>query len=343
MQKKINKIIWIIVLMLIIFLIILMIYNNYIKKQNEYSTKIFYMDTYIYVKLYSEDKNKANNALKKVENIYKEYHELTDRYNDYNNINNIYYIKNNNSKEEYIEIDERLYDIIDYSINWYNKSDKLIDISMGNIIDIWKKYRDNKNGIPSIEELKKANTNNINDIELKDGNKIKNNHPNIDLGCISKGYTTKIAGEYLKSVGINKFLINAGGNVLVGDNYKNSNYTIGIEDPDNKNDIFTIVSGNNISVVTSGGYERYYEYNGNKYHHIINPNTLYPTNNMKSVTVITEDSALGDILSTKLFLMTIDDGLEYINKMNNVEAIWYTNDNKQIKSNGFSKYEYKNK
>ena len=64
---------------------------------------------------------------------------------------------------------------------------------------------------------------------------------------------------------------------------------------------------------------------------------------MKSVTVITSDSALGDILSTYLFLLDIDEGKEYINNLDNVEAIWYTNDNKEIKSNGFDKYEYKTK
>ncbi|MBP3460949.1 MAG: FAD:protein FMN transferase [Bacilli bacterium] len=338
MQEKINKVIWIIVLLLILSFIGLFIYNK--NKKEEYTAKFFYMDTYIYVKLYDINKETADKYIKEIENIYKKYHELTDRYNAYDNVKNIYYIKNNDSEEEYIKIDKELYDIIEYGTYYYEKTNGLVDISMGNIIDVWKKYRDNKNGIPTKEELEKAN--NIVKIELKNGT-IKNNHPNIDLGSISKGYTTKIVGEYLKKNNINKFLINAGGNVLVGDKKQNKEYTIGIEDPNNKNDIFKIVKGDNIAVVTSGGYERYYEYEGKKYHHIINPKTLYPSNNMKSVTVITSDSALGDILSTYLFLLDIDEGKEYINNLDNVEAIWYTNDNKEIKSNGFDKYEYKTK
>ena len=110
----------------------------------------------------------------------------------------------------------------------------------------------------------------------------------------------------------------------------NSNYKIGIEDPNNKNDIFKVLKGNNISVVTSGGYERYYEYEDKKYHHIISPKTLYPTDYMKSVTIITKDSALADMLSTYLFLIDIEDGKDYINKLENVEAIWYTNDDKIV-------------
>lgn len=339
MQKIINKIIWIIVLLLFIFFSILFVYNK--KNKKEYTSKFFYMDTYIYVKIYSSNEKKANKVLKEIEKIYKDYHELTDRYNSYNNINNIYYIKNNTSEDEYIKIDKRLYKLIDYSIKESKDSNGLIDISMGNIIDIWKKYRENKNGIPSIQELSSLNNFDIDNIILKDGNLIKNNHPNIDLGCISKGYTTKIVGEYLEKNNINEYLINAGGNVLVGNHYQNDKYKIGIEDPDNENDIFTVVSGNNIAVVTSGGYERYYEYEGNKYHHIINPKTLYPTNNMKSVTVITSDSAKADILSTKLFLMTVEDGLNYVDKLDNIEAIWYTNENEIITSKDFSKYEYK--
>lgn len=339
MQDKINKIIWIIIILLIIIFGLIIIKDKTTKK--EYTSKFYYMDTYIYVKLYSKDSNKANKALKKVEKIYKEYHELTDRYNSYDNINNIYYIKNNESNDEYITIDKRLYKILEYGIESFDKTNGLIDISMGNVIDVWKKYRDNNSGIPDTLELEKANKGNIKDIILKDNNKIKNNHVNIDLGSISKGYTTKIVGEYLESINLDEYLINAGGNVLVGKHYKNSNYKIGIEDPNNKDDIFTVLKGNNISIVTSGGYERYYEYNGKKYHHIIDPKTLYPTDYMKSVTIITKDSALADTLSTYLFLMSVEEGKKYINKLDNVEAIWYTNNDEIILSDGAKKNVYK--
>ena len=338
MHDRINKIIWFSVITLMIIFLILMIFN---KREKEYSRKFFYIDTYIYVKIYSNNSNKANKLLDDVENIYKEYHQLSDRYNSYKNVKNIYYIKNNKEKSEYIKIDKKLYNLIKYGLEQQDNTNNLIDIGMGNVIDIWKNYRDNGYGLPTKEELKIAKANQKK-IILKDG-KIKNNHPNIDLGCISKGYTTKIVGEYLKKKKIDKYLINAGGNVLVGNNIKNKDYTIGIENPDQKDDIFTIVKGNNISVVTSGGYERFYEYEGKKYSHIIDPHSLYPTDYMKSVTIITKDSAYAGILSTALFLMNIEDGKKYIEKLDNVEAIWYTNDNKIIYSTGAKKYIYENK
>ena len=333
MHNIINKIIWTLVFILMIVFILFMLFN---RREKEYTKKFFYMDTYIYVKIYTN--KDGNKILNDVENIYKKYHELSDRYNSYDNINNIYYIKNNKEKTKYIKIDKKLYDLIKYGLEY---DSDLIDIGMGNVIDIWKNYRDNGTGLPSIEELKIAKANEK-EIILKDG-KILNNHPNIDLGCISKGYTTKVVGKYLEKKGITKYLINAGGNVLVGENINNKDYTIGIENPNQKDDIFTVLKGQNISVVTSGGYERFYEYEGKRYSHIIDPTSLYSPNYMKSVTVINKDSALSDILSTRLFLMSIEEGKDYIDKLDNTEAIWYTNDNKIIYSKGAKKYVYKNK
>lgn len=320
----------------LILIIILIIY--FYKQPKLYEKDYYYMDTYINVKIYSNDSKKVNNAFDEIDKIYNEYHKLTDRYNSYPGITNLYTINNNVLNDEYLEIDMKLYDLIEYGINMHKLSNGKVDISMGNVIDIWKGYRESGLGVPTLEELKYVNYNSINQIELKN-NKIKNNNLNLDLGSISKGYTTKIVGEYLKNIGLNKYLINAGGNVLAGTSYKKDKYKIGLENPNNQNDIFKIINIENKAVITSGGYNRYYEYNGIKYHHIIDPDALFPLNNMKSVTVITSDSAYGDFLSTYLFLLTVDEGIEYINDLEDVEAIWYLNDDTIKTSKGIQKYE----
>lgn len=328
-MKKVLGIICIIIVFL--FLIMCFVFN---KKMELYSKDLFYMDTIINVKFYCSDKNKANDIMNEIDNIYREYHELTDRYNSYY-INNVYFINNNDSSDKEILLDSRLYDLIKYSYDFEKKSNGLFDINMGAIIDVWKKYRDKGEGIPSIEELKKANKKN--DIVLLGDNKIKNNHPNIDLGGVSKGYTTQRVGDYLESVGIKYYLINAGGNVLAGSSYNKDYYKIGIQSPD-KNGISYIINSSNLSVVTSGGYERNYEYNGVVYSHIISPKTLFPTDYMKSVTVVSHDSGLSDLLSTTLFLMDVDSGREFL-KGYDAEAMWILNDNSIVKSEGFSSYE----
>ena len=229
---------YIVSLILLIIFIIWMIFD-YTKKKNilqEYSKNFFYMDTYINVRIYSNNSKKANEALNEIDKIYSDYHKLVDRYNKYDNIKNVYYINNNDSDSEYLEIDSRLYDLIEYGLNAYKETNGLININMGELIDIWKTYREKESGVPSTEELMSANID-INRIKIS-SNKILNNHPNIDLGALAKGYVSEIVSEYLESVGFDKYLINAGGNVIVGNHYGDGEYKIGIEDPTDSNFIY---------------------------------------------------------------------------------------------------------
>lgn len=337
MHSKINKIIWSVVVICVLFLIFYIIYNKN-NTYKEYKTTFNYMDTNIEVRIYSKDKNLANQELKEVEKIFDKYHKLTDKYNAYDGINNIYYIHNNTSSNEYIKLDKELFDLIEYAKDYTQKTDGLVDIKMGNVLDLWHQYRTLNMGVPSYEELRLASSYDK-EIILKDDNLIYNNHVNIDLGSIAKGYTTKVVANYLESKGVNRYLINAGGNVVVGYYYnKKGEYKIGIQDP-KLNGIFKVIKGNNISVVTSGSYERYYEYNGKIYSHIINPKTLYPENNFLSVTVICNDSALADILSTYLFLIDVDSGIKYIENLDGVEAIWYIDEGNIKKTSGVVFYE----
>ena len=256
--------------------------------------------------------------------MYKEYHELTDRYNPYDNITNIYYINNELKVNEEIEIDSRLADLIKFGIKAYEDTDGYVNIAMGNVIDIWKTYREEGKKVPKTYELmnQKISIKNIN----LDGNKfIKKGKVKLDLGAYAKGYVTEEVGKYLESKGVTKYLINAGGNVKVGESYKHGKYNVGLEEPFNPSNVYKTLSVENVSIVTSGSYQRYYEVNGKIYNHIINPKTLYPENFMKSVTVVTKNSAYADMLSTYLFLIPIEDGLKIVNNLVGVEAIWYNN------------------
>lgn len=302
--------------------------------EKEFSTNLFYMDTYINVKIYTTN-NKAKTAFEEVESIYKEYHNLTNRYDKESAL---YKLNNEEVDSIYLDVDKKLYDLISYGKDMYLETNGLVNINMGNVIDIWKNYRDKGVGIPSISELKNSGSISIDNVILEDG-KLLNKNFNIDLGAITKGYVTEIVGDYLESIGINKYIINAGGNVKVGKSYNKDTFNIGIESPLKDGSIYQVIKGENISVVTSGSYERFYEYEGKLYHHIIDPNTLMPPNYMKSVTVITNDSKLADTLSTTLFLMSVDDGLKFIEKYDNVEAIWFIDSDNIIKSKGFDKYE----
>lgn len=286
--------------------------------KQEYSKNLFYMDTVINIKLYNVNEKKANEAFNYLDSLYQKYENLTDFYYSNSELSKL------NNDINY-EISSELLDLIKIGYEWDIKTNGLLNVNIGNLTKIWHDFRENPVSLPNLDDVK------IESLKIEN-DKILNDKVNIDLGAIVKGYVTEKAGNYLESIGIDYYLINAGGNVKAGKSNKGY-YNIGIASPIS-NETFEIVKDENISVVTSGGYERFYEYNGVMYHHIIDPNTLYPANNMKSVTVIGEDSGLCDILSTTLFLMDIDEGKEFI-KDYDVKVIWFTNDNQIIKSDNY--------
>lgn len=298
------------------------------KQVNEYSKNFFYMDTYINVKLYDINEEKANEAFDEIDNIYKKYENMTNAYDENSEVYKI-----NTSKEKKIEVSEELLEILTLGNEWYDKSDGLFNINMGNLIKTWKAARENGK-LPSKLNHK------ITKLIIED-NYIKNSNVNIDLGAIVKGYATELVGDKLENLDIDYYLINAGGNILVGENAKKDYYTIGIEDPLNKSNIYQKVKGENISVVTSGGYERFFEVNNVRYHHIIDPTTKYPANKMLSATVIAKSSTLADILSTTLFLFEPKEAIKLVESIEEVEAILYVDEDTILKSSGFDKYEQK--
>lgn len=330
MKKK--RYIIIILLLILIALILLFISKNTYK---DYSRNYFYMDTYINIKITTtKNKKEANAILDDIDYLYSTYHKLTSRYDYYEGITNVYYLNEKLEDNKEIEIDKRLADIISLGIEYYSKTNGLLNIAAGNLTGIWKNFLDDCETIPNSEELQ-VNIN-IDDINLKDNKYIKTNGIKLDLGSIAKGYTTELAGDYLESVGVSSYIINAGGNVKVGKNHNKKSYTVGITDPDNTNDIFTKVNINNLSVVTSGNYQRYCIKDDINYNHIIDPNTKMPSIYNKSVTVISNNSTIADIYSTYLYLLPYEEGLDIVNNTDNIEAIWYVDKDNIIKSDGFN-------
>ncbi len=322
--------------LLVVFLLILLCGCS---KKNYEEFNMFYMDTYISVKVYNLESKNKEEVFNTIDDIFKEYDILCDRYTEYANTNNIYYLNNTLENGEGVIIDEKLNDIISYGINAYSITSGKVNIALGNAIDLWKYYRDLGDGIPSKEEMLSLPSTSILDIVLNGNSYTKYNDVEIDVGAYAKGYVTELVGNKLEDLGYSSYLINAGGNVKVGNHYNDGKYKIGVENPNEKYLVYEVVNGNNISVVTSGGYERYYTYNDVKYHHIIDPITLYPSNYSLGVSVITKDSGYGDILSTYLFLIPIEDGIKYVNSLIDVEALWYGIDGTIYYSEGYNIYE----
>lgn len=327
---------------IIYFLITIVMLSGCNIKDKVYSRDLSYMDTFINIKVYSDNDKLVEKAMNEIDKMYQEYDELCNRYQERDGIINIKYINEKLEIDKEQVIDKRLYDILKYSKSYYEQTNGLFNIALGNVLDVWKKYRDGeKVGIPTLDELKQSGSIDLSTLVLLDNNTIKKtSNISIDLGGIAKGYVTEIAGDYLESIGLNKYLITAGtSSIKAGKHYNNGKYRIGLIDPKDTSNQYKVLIGNNISITTSGSYERYYEYQGVRYHHIIDPNTLFPTNRMLSVTVITNDAALGEVLSKTLFLMPISEGMNYIKSFDGVEAIWYGADGEITTSIGMKDYE----
>lgn len=169
----------------------------------------------------------------------------------------------------------------------------------------------------------------------------------LDFGSLNKGYASQKVSEYLKSQNIKSAIINMGGNVqLVGKKYDETDYIVGIRNPELNNldgDSILTVPVSDSAVVTSGLYERYFEKDGKIYHHILDAKTGYPTDNsLVSVTIITPDGLNADLLSTNCFILGLEEATKLINSMPDTEAIFVTKDKKIYMTDANQKYELKN-
>ena len=331
-MKNKKKIFICLLLIILVTLILLLIDKSTYK---EYSRNYFYMDTYINIKINSvKNEKEINGIFDDIDYLYSSYHKFTDKYNQYDDIINVYYLNEILNVNEDIVIDKRLSDIIMLGIKYYDKTDGLFNIASGNLTTVWKNYIDVCDKLPSSSEL---NVNiDINDIKLDGNTYSKSSDVRIDLGGIAKGYVTEIVGNYLEEIGIVNYIINAGGNVKVGMAYDKDYYRVGITDPINTSSVFETLNINNLSVVTSGDYQRYCIIDDTRYSHIIDPITRYPSNYSRSVTTVCDDSSICDIYSTYLYLLPVDRGLEVVNSISGIEAIWYIDQDNIIRSDNFS-------
>lgn len=305
-------------------------FNKEKKTNKEYSTSFKSLNTDIDIKIYTNSKSKADKALKEIEDLYKEYDKLTDRTNKNSDI---YNIKNNNSKDEYITIDKRTYNMIKYGLDLYKSTNHTININSGDLTDLWYKYKESSSFNPTKKELDKVNTD-IKLIELKDDNKIKNNHVNIDLDLIKRGYITSKVEDTLHLLKIDSYIINYGGNVTIGKYYKdNGKYIINIKSPelDSSKPLATLRLDNK-TISTVSLYEKYYG-SDKAYSHIIDTKTKKSADNMIGVTVICNNNTKCDAVSNRLFLMTIEGGIKLVNSSKDIEALWtYEKDGKIVQT-----------
>ena len=158
----------------------------------------------------------------------------------------------------------------------------------------------------------------------------------VDLGAVAKGYAAAKAEEALREAGITSALLDLGRNITaIGPKTDGTAWRVGVADPENDSQYLCILSLEDQTASTSGGYERYFEENGVRYHHIIDPETGYPADSgLKSVTVISADHLLADALSTALFVAGPEEALEFWRSRDDFELVLCTGENQLLVTEG---------
>ncbi len=287
-----------------------------------------FFDTATTVVGYAKSQSEFNSVCAEIKNMLEEYHSLYDIYLTYDGVVNLAVV-NSKAHEAPIEVDKKIIDLLIYSKEMYELTNSKINVAMGSVLSIWHDYRTIGVALPSMDKLKEASLHtDINNLVIDADNStvfLKDEKMTLDVGAIAKGYAVEQIARHLKEKGITGYLLNVGGNIqALGSKGDGTPWTVGIENPGISTDenYIAYLEFTTRAIVTSGSYQRYYTVDGVNYHHIIDPITLMPGVNYKSVSVLCENSALGDALSTSLFLMDIEDGQKLISGLDNVEAMW---------------------
>ncbi|MBO5973257.1 MAG: FAD:protein FMN transferase [Clostridia bacterium] len=268
-----------------------------------------------------------------ISRILTEYHQLFDIYNEYSGINNLCTV-NKSAGGEAVTVDRKLIDFLLYARELYELTEGEMNIMMGSVLRLWHDCRTiafddpSKSALPDDRALQEAAKHTAFDLlEIDEAGctvRIADPLVRIDVGALGKGYATEMAARYLEGRGISGYVLNVGGNIrLVGSKPDGSGFNTAIKDPEDPDMKYTaILALNNTSCVTSGVYERFFAVGGKQYHHVIDPDTLYPSEHFASVSVITPHSGLADALSTALFCMSYEDGRELVQRIGGVDVVW---------------------
>ena len=329
------------------------------KKELTRYTTVFYdvFDTVTQVIAYCENEEEFNAQMSALHADLAAYNQLYDIYNDYPGVTNVKTINDNAGKAP-VEVDERILSMLELADRMYQTTNGKLNIAMGSVLSIWHDYReaaavnetDADNRLPSTEELEAAAQHcDIHNIIIDEDAKtvyLADPEMSLDVGSVGKGYAVEMVCQAAEARGLTSALVSVGGNLrAIGTKPDGSQWTGGVENPWNASDVYTAgsmlgdpINMSDMALVTSGDYQRYYVVDGTRYHHLIDPDTLFPATYFNGVTVLCSDSGLADCLTTGLFCQPLEDGMKIVESLDGVEAMWCTPDQQIVTSSGWDSH-----
>ena len=293
---------------------------------DNYEKTVFAMDTVMTLQAYGPN---AQKALDDVEN---EITALDQKLRRGSADSEIYAVNTAGSAE----VSEDTAELINDALSICASTNGAFDISIAPVMDLWGFYN-GKFHVPSDTELSDTLALlDYNNVSVNDKTVLVSNGSQIDLGGIAKGYLSSQIIDIMKKNGVSSGIISLGGNVqTLGTKPDGSKWRVAIQDPDDDNSYIGILSISDIAVITSGGYQRFFEQDGIVYHHIIDPFDGLPAQSgLKSVTIVSADGTLADGLSTALYVMGLDEGTAYWRTHGGFDVIFVTDDNRILITEG---------
>ena len=269
-------------------------------------TRLGYFDTVCTITGYADSRGDFEKSADALFSLIDECNKLFDIYNDHEGINNIKTI-NDNAGRQAVKVDAKIIGLLSFSLEMYGETDGALNIMIGALTRVWHKYRtENDNRLPSSEELESAAMHISPDSLVIDAEAstvyISDPEASLDVGAVAKGYAARLILDALPDTSLLSAVIDLGGNIVTyGTKPDGSPWKVAVG-KGTSGEYLKVFELTGLSVVTSGDYQRFYEVDGVRYHHIIDPSTGYPAGKCSQVSVVCADPALADAMSTALFV-----------------------------------------
>lgn len=289
------------------------------------------MGTVVTVAIWTGDEK---NAVKGANLVFAEFDRIDEKMNSWRAGSDVFALNQGKS------VSGETCQLIATAEKWRKKTSGAFDISVGGFRGIWKFDQDKDGTLPTKKQvqvgLRKVGGKRVSLRQKKGKCNVRPlKKSQFTLGGIAKGYAVDRAVKILHDAGYVDFLLQAGGDLYASGRKGNRKWRVGIRDPRGSvHSVFAFAEVQDRTFSTSGDYERFVVMDGRRYHHILNPKTGYPANKNRSVTVVAKSALLADILSTSLFVMGPKKGLELVESLGEVEAVFVGADNQVVISSG---------
>lgn len=310
--------------------------NDTALRRNAVEKSEFLMGTVVTLRVFDGDTDKGDRAANKAIARIREIESLMSLNIENSEINQI----NKRAGVGAVKVSDDTLKVVQRGVYYSELSEGLFDITVGPLVQLWAIGTEEAR-IPDEDEIQKA----LGLIDYKQVNINKETNEILldkdgmvlDLGGIAKGYAADEAKKVLVSEGVEHAIINLGGNILtLGGKYDGGPWNIGIKDPyQPTGSLLGVARVEDQTVVTSGDYERYFEKGGERFHHILNPFSGFPgESRLKGATVITSSSFDADAISTIVFLLGAERGIEFVEDLKDTQAILVTEDKQVLITSG---------